>query len=133
MLPDAASARRAYDDAMGEMQDYIAGLDGDERELVERIRARALELVPDATEGTSYGMPALRYRDSPLLSVMSAKDHIGLYPFSPAVVSAVEGELEGYSWSKGTIRFTAEHPLPDALVDRIVALRRDEIDAAKQR
>ncbi len=66
----------------------------------------------------SYGMPALRYRDSPLVALMSTKDHIGLYPFSPEVVSAVEEELDGYSWSKGTIRFTAEHPLPDSLVDR---------------
>ena len=118
---------------MGEMTDYIAGLEGPERDLIARVRARALELVPDADEGVSYGMPALRYRDSPLVSVMAAKGHIGLYPFSPAVVSAVEGELEGYSWSKGTIRFTPEHPLPDSLVDRIILLRRDEIDAAKTR
>ncbi|WP_448002877.1 iron chaperone [Agromyces bauzanensis] len=118
---------------MGEMSDYIAGLEGPERDLIERIRARAVSLVPDAVEGMSYGMPALRYRESPLLSVVSAKGHIGLYPFSPAVVSAVETELDGYSWSKGTIRFTAEHPLPDSVVDRIVLLRRDEIDAAKKR
>ena len=47
--------------------------------------------------------------------------------------SAVGGELDGYSWSKGTIRFTPEHPLPDSLVDRVILLRRDEIDAAKKR
>jgi uncharacterized protein YdhG (YjbR/CyaY superfamily) len=48
-------------------------------------------------------------------------------------VDAVSSELGGYSFSKGTIRFTADHPLPDGLVDRIVALRRDEIDAASAR
>ena len=115
------------------MSDYIAGLEAPDRDLIERIRGRAVSLVPDAVEGTSYGMPALRYRDSPLLAVMSTKDHIGLYPFSPEVVSAVEGELDGFSWSKGTIRFTATHPLPDSLVDRIVLMRRDQIDAAKKR
>jgi uncharacterized protein YdhG (YjbR/CyaY superfamily) len=119
--------------AMGELSDYIAGLEAPERDLIERIRARAMSLVPEAGEGVSYGMPALRYRDSPLVSVMSAKGHIGLYPFSPAVVTAVSGELDGYSWSKGTIRFTPEHPLPDSLVDRVILLRRDEIDAAKKR
>lgn len=46
------------------------------------------------------------------------------------MVSAVADELAGYSWSKGTIRFTADHPLPDRLVDRIATLRRDEIDEA---
>ena len=115
------------------MTDYIGGLEPPERDLIERIRARAVALVPDAVEGVSYGMPALRYRDRPLLSVMQARGHIGLYPFSPAVVDAVSGELDGYSYSKGTIRFTADHPLPDGLVDRIVALRRDEIDAASGR
>jgi uncharacterized protein YdhG (YjbR/CyaY superfamily) len=115
------------------MSDYLAGLDAPERDVIERIRARAASLVPQAVEGMSYGMPALRYRDSPLVSVMSAKGHLGLYPFSPAVVTAVSGELEGYSWSKGTIRFTPKHPLPDSLVERIILLRRDEIDAAKRR
>lgn len=132
-LRRAADASGVPCDDMGEMSDYIAGLEAPERDLIERIRARAVSLVPEAVEGMSYGMPALRYRDSPLLSLMSAKDHIGLYPFSPDVVSAVEGELAGWSWSKGTIRFTPEHPLPDSLVDRIILLRRDQIDAAKKR
>ncbi|WP_350347859.1 DUF1801 domain-containing protein [Agromyces sp. G08B096] len=114
---------------MGELSDYIAGLDGPDRDVIERIRARAVALVPDAEEGRSYGMPALRYRGSPLLSVMSTKDHIGLYPYSPAVIDHVAGDLEGFSRSKGTIRFSADHLLPDTLVDRIVLLRRDEIDA----
>ncbi|GGI44566.1 hypothetical protein GCM10010932_05250 [Agromyces flavus] len=118
---------------MGEMTDYIAGLDEPDRSAMAEVQRAALDLVPEAVEGVSYGMPALRYRDRPLLSVMQAKGHIGLYPFSPAVVDAVSGELGGYSFSKGTIRFTADHPLPDGLVDRIVALRRDEIDAASAR
>jgi uncharacterized protein YdhG (YjbR/CyaY superfamily) len=118
---------------MGEMTDYIAGLDEPDRSAMAEVHRAALTLVPDAVEGVSYGMPALRYRERPLLSVMQAKGHIGLYPFSPAVVAAVSDELGGYSFSKGTIRFTADHPLPDGLVDRIVALRRDEIDAVSDR
>ena len=101
-----------------------------DQDVVEHVRAVAKAAVPEAVDGLGYGMPALRYRDRPLLSVMPAKHHIGLYPFSPGVVAAVAGELDGYSFAKGTIRFSAEHPLPDELVTRIVLLRRDEIDAA---
>ncbi|RNM15268.1 iron chaperone [Nocardioides pocheonensis] len=97
---------------------------------VEHVRALARALVPEAVDGLGYGMPALRYRDRPLLSVMPAKHHIGLYPFSPAVVEAVAGRLDGYSFAKGTIRFTEDHPLTDDLVEDIVRLRRDEIDRA---
>ena len=46
---------------------------------------------------------------------------------SPDVVDAVAGRLEGYSLSKGTIRFTRDHPVPDEVVEEIVRLRRDEI------
>lgn len=45
----------------------------------------------------------------------------------PAVVDAVAGRLEGYSLSKGTIRFTPKHPLPDVVLEDIVRLRRAEI------
>ncbi|UOE43919.1 iron chaperone [Agromyces larvae] len=118
---------------MGDVSDYLAELDAGDRAVIGGILTRAAELVPEATEGRSYGMPALRYRDSPLLSVMRAKGHIGLYPFSPAVIEAFAAELAGVSRSKGTIRFTAEQPLPASLVERIVLARRDEIDAAKSR
>jgi uncharacterized protein YdhG (YjbR/CyaY superfamily) len=101
-----------------------------DHEVVEHVRAVAREAVPEAVDGLGYGMPALRYRDRPLLSVMPARRHIGLYPFSPAVVDAVAGQLDGYSFSKGTIRFSADHPLSDDLVRRIVLLRRAEIDQA---
>lgn len=102
----------------------------DEDVVVEHVRAVAREAVPEAVDGLGYGMPALRYRDRPLLSVMPARRHIGLYPFSPAVVEAVADQLGGYSFAKGTIRFSADHPLPDDLIRRIVLLRRDEIDVS---
>lgn len=37
-------------------------------------------------------------------------------------------DLDGYGLSKGTIRFTADRPLPDDVVTRVVELRRAEID-----
>jgi uncharacterized protein YdhG (YjbR/CyaY superfamily) len=115
---------------MGEVDEYVAGLDEPARSVVADVYRVARDTVPDAVEGVGYGMPALRYRDKPLLSVMEAKAHIGLYPFSPAVIESVADELEGFDRAKGTIRFTPGHPLPDAVVARIVARRRDEIDAA---
>ncbi|WP_027499316.1 iron chaperone [Rhodococcus sp. UNC363MFTsu5.1] len=115
---------------MAELTDYLATLEEPERSLLDAIRVRALELAPDATEGVSYGMPALRYRGRPLLSVRAAAKHLSVFPFSPAVVEAVAPELGGFSLSKGTIRFSADRPLPARVLTRIVALRREEIDAA---
>lgn len=118
---------------MGEFSDYIASLDGPERDAVEHVRTRALELVPDAEEGMSYGMAALRYRGSPLISARVAAKHIGLYPFSPVAIEVVSPDLAGYSLAKGTVRYTPDNPPPDDVLDRLVLLRRDEIDAMHSR
>ncbi len=49
--------------------------------------------MPDSEQGTGYGMPALVYRGKPLIAVMRAKKHIGIYPFSPDAVAAVAAEV----------------------------------------
>ena len=118
---------------MSELTDYLTDLPEPQRSAIEQVYARARTLVPDAVDGVSYGMPALRYRGKALVAVMNARDHIGLYPFSPEAIDVVRDDLAGFSLAKGTIRFTPEHPLPDSLVDRIVLLRRDQIDATKKR
>ncbi|GAA2038000.1 iron chaperone [Agromyces tropicus] len=118
---------------MGEVADYVAGLEEPARSAIDAVYRVARETVPDAAEGVGYGMPALRYREKPLLAVMAATAHLGLYPFSPAVIDAVSDALDGFDRSKGTIRFTAEHPLPADVVRRLVSLRRDEIDASTGR
>jgi uncharacterized protein YdhG (YjbR/CyaY superfamily) len=99
-------------------------------DLLEHYRARALAAVPDAEEGVSYGMPALRYRGRPLIAVIETKAGFSVYPFSPAVVEQVADELAGLTSTKGGVQLTAEHPLPDEVFDRMVAARRAEIDAA---
>jgi uncharacterized protein YdhG (YjbR/CyaY superfamily) len=117
---------------MGEVTDYIESLDGVGRDVVAHMIERARELVPDAEEGMSYGMPALRYRGSPLFSAIETKKHVGVYPFSPAVVDVVAPELGGYHVTKGSVGFRPEAPLPDAVIDRMILLRRDEIDGKKR-
>ncbi|WP_309069018.1 DUF1801 domain-containing protein [Microbacterium sp.] len=114
---------------MGTVTDYIASRDEPVRGVLTRIHERARELVPDATEGTGYGMPALLHRGRPLLAVTQTKSHLSLFPFSGSLVSEVEADLVGFSLSKGTIRFSPEQPIPSAVLDRIIVMRRDEIDA----
>ena len=115
---------------MGEVSDYIAGLDEPARSVLERYRARAVAVVPEAEEGTSYGMAALRYRGRPLISVVSTKQGYSVFPFSSAVVDSVMSEFDGFESTKGGIRFTDKRPLPDKAFDALVVRRRDEIDAA---
>lgn len=115
---------------MAEYSEYIAGLSPADAEVVEGFRARALELVPTADEGLSYGMAALRYRGRPLVSVVATKAGYSVFPFSADVVASVVPTLEGFESTKGGIRFTAGSPLPREAFDRLVRERVAEIDAA---
>lgn len=115
---------------MGEVDEYLGGLEEPARGILSGIAAHARELVPAAEDGMSYGMAALLYRGRPLMSLVERKRHLALYPFSGRVVSAVAADLGGFSLSSGAIRFSAEQPLPAEVVRRIVELRRAEIDAA---
>ena len=112
---------------MSEMDDYLAGVTEPDRDALERVRRMVKELVPQAEEGKSYGMPALKYNKRPLVGFVAAKKHLSLFPFSPAVIDALTDRLDGFELSKGTIRFTAEHQLPDDLLRDVVMLRLDEI------
>lgn len=114
---------------MGTIGDYLQGLAPEQRDALQRVVDVAVRAAPDAEEGTSYGMPALRLAGRPLLGITAAAKHLSVFPFSPAVVEAVAADLEGFSLSKGTIRFTVDRPVPDAVVERLVHLRRAELDA----
>jgi len=113
---------------MGTVDDYLTELDEADRDAIERVYDLAREVVPEAEQGKGYGMPALVYRGKPLISVMRAKNHIGVYPFSPAAVSAVAQKLPESDVAKGTIRFQPDKPLPDDVVRALVKARKGQID-----
>ncbi|KAA9107669.1 iron chaperone [Microbacterium rhizomatis] len=116
---------------MGTVDEYLAGLSAGDRDAVARVYDIARDEVTHLEQGTGYGMPALVYRGKPLISVMRAQKHIGIYPFSPAAVSAVAEAVESVpatSQNKGTIRFQPEHPLPESLIRALVTARREQID-----
>ena len=109
------------------VDEYLSGLDEPERLAFQRVRDLALEIVPDAEQGTSYGMAALRYRGKPLLGFRAARQHLSVFPFSTEVVDEVRDRLTGFDLSKGTIRFTLDNPLPDDVARDVVRLRAQEI------
>jgi uncharacterized protein YdhG (YjbR/CyaY superfamily) len=113
---------------MGDVTEYYSTLPGDVRDLFEAIRLRVLELVPDAVEGRSYGMPALLYRGKGLISTMQTRTHLAIYPYSGDVVARVTDRLAGYSVSKGAIRFSLEHPIPPDVLDDVIEFRASELE-----
>lgn len=114
---------------MSTVRDYHAGIEPPaRRQALEHIADLVRELVPEAVEATSYGMPAFRYRDKGLLAAMAAKDHLALYPFSGSVLAALDDRLAAYSRSPGTLRFQVDTRPSDELLTDIVLRRKAQID-----
>lgn len=113
------------------VQEYLAHLPQPRRGRIEAIYARARALVPEATEGVKYAMPALVIGGRGLISVMSTKNHIGIYPYSGSVVAQFVDRLSdvGVPVTKGAIQLPDGVDLPVALLDEIVQARLDELTA----
>jgi uncharacterized protein YdhG (YjbR/CyaY superfamily) len=112
---------------MASIDDALAGLGQPERDALLRVIDTARRLAPHAVDGVSYGVPALKVAGKPLIGVKAAAQHLSIFPFSPAAIDVVRPELDGFQVSKGTIRFTADRPVPEAVVERLVTARLAEI------
>jgi uncharacterized protein YdhG (YjbR/CyaY superfamily) len=112
---------------MESIDDALAGLPQPGHDALQRVFDIARRVAPRAVEGISYGVPALKVDGKPLIGVSTSAHHLSIFPFSPAAIDVVRTELDGFSVSKGTIRFTAERPVPEAVIERLVDARLAEI------
>jgi uncharacterized protein YdhG (YjbR/CyaY superfamily) len=103
--------------------EYLAGVSADKRAALQRLRKAIKAAVPRAEECIAYGLPAFRLDGRLLVAFGAAARHCALYPMSAATVREFEVELADYDTSPGTIRFTADEPLPPTLVRKLVRAR----------
>ena len=101
--------------------DYLAAVTEDKRGALQELRMAIKMAAPKAEECISYQLPAFRLNGKFLVAYGAATNHCAFYPGS--TVKALEDELKSYDTGKGTIRFSADKPLPSALVRKLVRLR----------
>ena len=106
---------------------YLAALDEPARSTLEQLRAAILEVVPGAQEAISYGAPAFKVDGKVVAGFAAQRNHLSYLPHSGSVVASLGDELDGYSTSKGAIRFTTDGPLPPTLVAKLVVARLREL------
>ena len=66
-----------------------------------------------------------------LVGFAAFKNHCSFFPMSSTVLEEHRDALTGYETSKGTIRFSADDPLPVALVKKLVKARIAENEARR--
>lgn len=102
---------------------YLADLSDDKRAALEKVRRAIKAAAPKAEECISYRLPAFHLNGRTLVAYGATASHCAFYPMSSSTVEACKDHLEGYETTKGTVRFQADHPLPAALVRKLVKAR----------
>ena len=110
------------------VDEYLEAAPEPQRTTLRALRALLAELLPDAEQRLSYGMPAFVVDGKAIAGYAHAKRHCGYYPHSGSVLERVEPALlEGYDWSGGTLRFPVDRAPGRDLVARLVEIRLADI------
>ena len=98
-----------------------------QQKILKHIRSLIKSIVPETTETIAYGIPTLKYQGHNLIHFAAFKDHMSLFPTAQPIAE-LASELEPYIAGKGTLRFSEDNIIPDALIKQIIELRLAAID-----
>lgn len=104
---------------------YLQKIGPSKRQQLERIRKIAKEVVPDAKEVISYGMPTLQIKGKSFLGFDAHAHHIGVYPYGGEEIRVFQDKLTklGYGYSSGAIRVPFDTEIPEKLLKEIIQHR----------
>jgi uncharacterized protein YdhG (YjbR/CyaY superfamily) len=106
-----------------EIDHYLEQLDEPKRTTLSRLRQTILDVVPDAEQCISYGVPAFKLRGKTVAGFAAFKNHLSYLPHSGSVFPELAELLSSYSKSSGALRFDIDTPLPRQLVEKLIAVR----------
>ncbi len=106
-----------------EIDEYLAALDEPKRSTLEDLRRSILEVIPEAEQGISYGMPAFKVDGKVVAGFAAFKHHLSYLPHSGSVLPELGEDVSGYEMTKGSLHFPVDQPLPKALVQKLIAVR----------
>jgi uncharacterized protein YdhG (YjbR/CyaY superfamily) len=109
------------------VDEYLQAAPEPHRTTLTALRATLQEILPQAEETISYGMPAFKVEGKAVAGYAHFKNHCSYFPHSSGVLTGLGDDLEGYRWSKGTLQFPPDRPLPASLVRRLVETRLGEL------
>jgi uncharacterized protein YdhG (YjbR/CyaY superfamily) len=106
-----------------EIDAYLDSLDEPKQTTLSQLRQTILRVLSDAEQGISYGVPAFKVRGKTVAGFAAFKNHLSYLPHSGSVFPELLEELAGYSMSSGALRFEIDNPLPQELVEKLIAVR----------
>lgn len=111
---------------MNTVEEYIQSFPEKTRHALTQIRETILKLVPEATEGISYAIPAYTLHGKPLVYFAGYAKHVGFYAI-PTTHQQFAARLSAYKQGKGSVQFPLSQPMPLELIADILAFRVREL------
>ena|SRR5579872_6777826 len=104
---------------------YLKKIEPEKKKRLERIRKIAKQVVSQAEDTISYGMPTLKYKGTSFLGFNVHKNHIGIYPYGGEEIEMIKDKLSRleYKFSKGAIQIPFDKPIPESLLKEIIQHR----------
>ena len=87
------------------------------------MRARILEVIPDAVEMMKYGMPTFIHEGRAVAGLLGHTNHVGFYPYSGSLLAQMPEITQKYSTTKSAIHVSIDKPMPKALVRKVIRAR----------
>ncbi len=109
------------------IDEYLAAVSPEQRVALGKLRKMIRTVVPKAEEYIGYGLAAFRLDGKPVAGMGAGASHCAYYPMSGTVVATLKDDLKNHETSKGAVRFSAQKPLPAALVRKLIRARIAEI------
>jgi uncharacterized protein YdhG (YjbR/CyaY superfamily) len=106
-----------------QIDQYLDALEEPKRTTLAQLRQMILDILPEAEQGISYGVPAFKVRGKTIAGFAAFKNHLSYLPHSGSVFPQLTEELMGYPASSGALRFSIDQPLPRSLVEKLIAVR----------
>ena len=79
-----------------DIDSYLAGVGEPKRSTLQQLRQCVLEVIPDAQECISYGLPAFKVKGKTVAGFGAFKNHLSYLPHSGSVLPALAADLAGY-------------------------------------
>lgn len=116
-----------------EIDAYLAKVEEPKRATLQKLRETIRDILPQAEEVISYGMPAFRLNGTVVAGFAAFKNHLAYLPHNGSVLAELQKELTGYESTKGSLHFPIDKPLPKTLVKKLIAARLRQVKPKQPR